>query len=166
MKLQPNHTPSAASVLSATITRTRSPARMMTRVPAMAMSAAVPRSGSMATSATGSTISTASMARALQPGGSARSCRYQAQHIGTASFMSSEGWKRNRPRFSQRCAPMPVWPTATTTTSSRQPATYSQGVMRRRKLGLTRASSSIATVPSRSRRSVRTTVPRLCPEAL
>jgi hypothetical protein len=41
-------------------------------------------------------------------GGSARSCRYHAQSIGTASFMISEGWKRMNPRSSQRCAPLPM----------------------------------------------------------
>ena len=41
-------------------------------------------------------------------GGSGRSCRYQAHIIGTASFMSSEGWKRMNPRFNQRCAPKPI----------------------------------------------------------
>ena len=100
------------------------------------------------------------------PGGSGRSCRYQAHIIGTASFMSSEGWKRKIPRSSQRCAPMPMWPMAATISSSKQPAAYSQGVERRRKLGLICASSSIAAVPSAMRATVRSTVGMLCPEAL
>ena len=86
--------------------------------------------------------------------------------LGTASFMSSEGWKRNSPRSSQRCAPRPTWPIAATITSSTQPPKYSQGVMRRRKFGLMRASSSIAIVPISRRTPVRTTVGTLCPEAL
>src|SRR5256885_2063877 len=166
MKLQPNQAPSAASASNATITRTRRPARMMTSAPAIAMSAAVPRSGWMATSPTGTRISTLSAPSDDQPGGSGRSCRYQAQVIGTASFISSEGWKRNRPKFSQRCAPMPTWPIATTMSSSTHPTAYSHGVERRRKFGFTRASSSMAMVPSSSRRAVRTTVAMLWPEAL
>ena len=101
-----------------------------------------------------------------QSGGSGRSCRYHAQAIGTASFMSSEGWKRNIPRSSQRCAPLPLWPIAATISSSSTPAAYSQGVERRRKLGLTRASSSMAIAPKITRSTVRTTVSTLWPEAL
>ena len=139
---------------------------MMTSVPAIAMSAAVPRSGWIATSPTGTRISTLSTPSEIQPGGSGRSCRYQAHIIGTASFISSEGWKRNSPRFSQRCAPMPTWPIATTLTSSRHPNAYSHGVVRRRKFGFTRASSSMAKVPRSRRSAVRTTVAVLWPEAL
>jgi len=61
---------------------------------------------------------------------------------------------------------MPTWPMAATMSSSTQPATYSQGVERRRKLGLMRASSSIAIAPSARRATVRSTVPVLWPEAL
>jgi hypothetical protein len=61
---------------------------------------------------------------------------------------------------------MPLWPMAATTSSSTQPPRYNHGVERRRKLGLTRASSSIAMAPSSSRATVRSTVGRLWPEAL
>src|SRR6266513_1512827 len=104
MKLQPNQAARAASTSNATITRTRRPARTMTSMPASAMSAAVPTSGWMATSPTGTRISTLSAPNGAQPGGSGRSCKYQAHIIGTASFISSEGWKRNSPKFSQRRA--------------------------------------------------------------
>ena len=40
-------------------------------------------------------MSAASTSSEGQLGGSGRSCRYQAHIIGTASFMISEGWKRN-----------------------------------------------------------------------
>ena len=41
---------------------------------------------------------------------------------GTASFISSEGWKRGSPgRSSQRCAPFAVSPSTSTTTSSAKP---------------------------------------------
>jgi len=166
MKLQPNQAPTAPSANSAAITRRRRPASTMTSAPAMAISAAVPRSGCTTTRLTGTKISTESTASDSQPGGSGRSCRYQAHIIGTASFMSSLGWKRNSPRSSQRCAPMPMWPIAATTKSSRQPPAYSQGVERRRKLGLICASSSIAAVPSARRAPVRITVGRFWPEAL
>ena len=166
MKLQPNQAPRAASTSNATMTRTRRPARMMTSEPATAMSAAVPTSGWMATSPTGTRISTLSAPKDGQPGGSGRSCRYQAHIIGTASFISSEGWKRNSPKFSQRRAPMPTWPIVTTSMSSTHPAAYSHGVERRRKFGFTRASTSMAMVPSSSRSAVRTIVAMLWPEAL
>ena len=120
----------------------------------------------MATSPTGSRISTLSSPSDVQPGGSGRSCMYQAHIIGTASFISSEGWKRNRPKFSQRCAPIPTWPIATTMSSSRHPSAYIHGVLRRRKFGFTRASNSMAMVPSSSRSAVRITVAVLWPEAL
>ena len=63
----------------------------MTSAPAMAISAAVPRSGCTTTRLTGTRMSTASTTSDGQPGGSGRSCRYQAHIIGTASFMSSRG---------------------------------------------------------------------------
>ena len=50
-------------------------------------------------------------------GGSGRSCSHHAQVMGTASFMISEGWKRMKPRSSQRCAPLPMWPVMSTTIS-------------------------------------------------
>src|SRR5438034_979383 len=143
MKLQPNQAPRAASIASTTITRARRPARMMTSAPATAVSAAVPTSGWMATSPTGTRISTPSAPNEDQPGGSGRSCRYQAHIIGTASFISSEGWKRNSPKFSQRRAPMPTWPIVTTSMSSTHPPAYNHGVLRRRKFGFTRARAAV-----------------------
>src|SRR5207237_381178 len=91
MKLQPNQAPRAASTSNATMTRTRRPARMMTSEPATAMSAAVPTSGWMATRATGTRISTLSAPKDGQPGGSGRSCRYQAHIIGTARGADEAG---------------------------------------------------------------------------
>ena len=57
-------------------------------------------------------------------GGSGRSCSHQAQIMGTASFMISEGWKRTNPRSSQRCAPLPMCPVMSTTISRITPSTH------------------------------------------
>ncbi len=46
------------------------------------------------------------------------------------------------------------------------PMQNSQGADRRRKLGFTRASTSMAIVPRMMRTTVRITVPTFCPEAL
>jgi len=88
--------------------RSCNPAMTITRLPAIAIRAAVPRSGCSATSPTGTNMSMASTASELTLGGSARSCKNQAHIIGTASFMTSEGWKRSTPKSSQRCAPLPM----------------------------------------------------------
>ncbi len=81
---------------------------MTTRVPAIAIRAAVPRSGCIATSPTGSRMIPANTVSEVHVGGNGRSCRYHAQIIGTASFISSEGWNLTIPRSSQRCAPLPM----------------------------------------------------------
>jgi len=47
--------------------------------------------------------------------------------MGVASFIISEGWKVSTPRSSQRCAPLPVSPTVSTSTSSSTPAKYTHG---------------------------------------
>ncbi len=90
------------------MTLTGSPAMMMTRAPAMAIRAAVPRSGCMATRPTGSRMMPASTINEVHVGGSGRSRRYHAQIIGTASFMSSDGWNLTIPRSSHRWAPLPM----------------------------------------------------------
>jgi hypothetical protein len=87
---------------NANTTRSDSPAISTSSAPLAAISAAVPRSGCMATSPAGRKIISASTSRDFQSGGNGRSCRYQAASIGTASFMISEGWNLNRPRLSQR----------------------------------------------------------------
>ena len=70
-------------------------------------------------------MSSASTNRDFQSGGSGRSCSHQAQVMGTASFMISEGWKRMKPRSSQRCAPLPMWPVMSTTISRITPTHHS-----------------------------------------
>ena len=109
---------------------TDSPARNSTKKPALAISSAVPRSGCLAISSTGTTISAPATSSCSRRGGSRLSDRYQATIIGTASFMISEGWKRTTPRSSQRCAPLPMSPTTSTASSNSTPRPYSQGVQR------------------------------------
>ena len=86
--------------------------------------------------------------------------------MGTASFISSEGWKRIGPRLSQRWAPRRACPTTATARRRKTPLAYSHGEMRRRKFGLTRARASIAAVPSTSRIAVRSTIGSFSAEAL
>ena len=102
--------------------RMDSPAMSTSRIPLAAINAAVPRSGSTATSAAGRNINSASTSSERQSGGNGRSCRYQAASMGTASFMISEGWNLNSPRLSQRCAPLPMTPVSATTISSTTPS--------------------------------------------
>ncbi len=71
--------------------RIDSPAMSTSSAPLAAISAAVPRSGWMATSPAGRKMMTASTSSDFQSGGSGRSCRYQAASMGTASFMISDG---------------------------------------------------------------------------
>ncbi len=86
--------------------------------------------------------------------------------MGTASFMISEGWKVKKPRSSQRCAPLPMWPITSTTTSSTMPTAYTHGAEARSDCGRTCASATIATEPMPSRAIARNTMPQFCPEAL
>jgi CubicO group peptidase (beta-lactamase class C family) len=55
-------------------------------------------------------------------GGRRRSCMNHAHIIGTASFRISEGWNVTMPRSSQRCAPLPIWPSTATTSNSPMPS--------------------------------------------
>ncbi len=71
--------------------RSDRPAISTSSAPLAAISAAVPRSGCIATIPAGRKMITASISIARQSGGSGRSCRYQAASIGTASFITSEG---------------------------------------------------------------------------
>ena len=88
--------------------RNCSPAMMTTIMPPMSTSPPVPRSGCTMMSAVGRQMKPASASSEGRLGGSGRSCSHQAQVMGTASFMISEGWKRMKPRSSQRCAPLPM----------------------------------------------------------
>ena len=108
----------------------------------------------------------ASTSSDFKSGGSGRSCSHQAQVMGTASFMISEGWKRMKPRSSQRCAPLPMWPVMSTTISSTTPMIHSGSASRRRKAGFTCASAHIATPPSAARMAPSMTRFQFWPEAL
>jgi hypothetical protein len=98
------------------------PARKSTKKPLAATRMAVPRSGWRAINSTGSRISARLTASCFQLGGRERAERYQAIIIGVASFTSSEGWKRMKPRSSQRWAPLPTTPMASTRASMATPA--------------------------------------------
>ena len=86
MKLQPNQAPTAPSANSAAITRRRRPASTMTSAPAMAISAAVPRSGCTTTRLTGTKSArrappaTASPAAAAARAGTRRHHRHRELH--------------------------------------------------------------------------------------
>ena len=49
--------------------------------------------------------------------------KYQASISGTAIFISSEGWKRATPTFSQRREPLTTVPNSATPTSITTPTT-------------------------------------------
>ena len=80
---------------------------------------AVPRSGCSITNAAGAPIrrsgTTSVDALLTKRGGTP--WKKRARLSTTASFMNSDGWSRMMPRSIQRCAPMPVCPIASTTTS-------------------------------------------------
>ena len=48
--------------------------------------------------------------------------KYHASISGTATFMSSDGWNRPKPRFSQRREPLTVTPQSATPTSNTTPS--------------------------------------------
>jgi hypothetical protein len=73
------------------ITRNCSPAMSTTSRPAIMMRPPVPRSGWMMVSPDGTQMMTPSASSDFQSGGNGRSYSHQAQHMGTASFMISEG---------------------------------------------------------------------------
>ena len=113
-----------------------------------AISAAVPRSGCTATSPTGSKISPASSTSDSQPGGSGRSCRYQAHIIGTASFMISEGWKRMQSEVEPALRAHADVADAATTKQQEDADRVQPRRRAAQKVGLTLREHSIATVPS------------------
>ena len=78
----------------------------------------MPRSGWRLISHTGTAISTAVSAKSFQPMRPSNFWKYHASISGNAIFMSSEGWKRATPRFSQRLEPLTVVPASATATSS------------------------------------------------
>ena len=59
--------------------------------------------------------------KVCRDGGSERLPIYLAIIKGTASFKSSDGWKRTKPRFSHRCAPLEASPKKSTPTSNTTP---------------------------------------------
>ncbi len=101
-----------------------------------------------------------------QPGGSGRSCRYQAHIIGTASFMISEGWKRTgrgRASAGRRCrcgrSPRRSGAARSRRRTARARAAQEIGVDARQQQHGDRARCT-------RRATVRSTVGRLWPEAL
>ena len=73
------------------ISRICNPANNMTMRPDAAISRAVPKSGWVTIMAVGTAINTPITIKSRNVGGKGRSCMYQAQAIGTASFMISDG---------------------------------------------------------------------------
>ncbi len=90
-----------------------------TNAPEARISSDVPRSGCLRISTKGTRISDRLIAVCLMLGGRLREDRYQAMVIGMMIFMNSDGWKRITPgMLIQRVAPIAVWPTTSTATSS------------------------------------------------
>jgi len=102
--------------------------RRMTKTPAAPMSRAVPKSGWTTMSPMGKAVRTRAAKTWRGRGGMGLADRYQATIIGTTIFIISEGWKRNRPRSSQRRAPLPISPKTRTAASRTMPAANTQGV--------------------------------------
>ena len=88
--MPPNAAPPSSGIEIKMI-RNCSPASSITISPDAAINSAVPRSGWVTIIAVGIAIMMPMISRSLKVGGSGRSCMYQAQIIGTASFMISEG---------------------------------------------------------------------------
>jgi len=113
------------------ISRQETPAINITNKPALVTSNEVPKSGCLAISSTGSNNITRAMNRCLLRGGILPPDRYQASIIGTANFIISDGWKRNRPRSSQRWAPRTFVPISSTAISMMVPIINRMGDQRR-----------------------------------
>lgn len=128
---------------------------------------AVPRSGCMAISTVGRKMSTSDPSTLRFDGGRVRSLKNQATMAGTASFISSAGWKRPMPgRLSQRWAPLASVPTRITSASRTRPTPYTRGAQKRNVLGGSCASTSITSKPPPKRMAWRITVSMLPPLAL
>ena len=74
---------------------------------------------------TGTTISTAANAKSRHPMRPSNFWKYHASISGSAIFISSDGWKRATPRFSQRREPLTTMPNSATPTSIATATTYS-----------------------------------------
>ena len=141
------------------------PDRNSANAPAAVTSTAVPRSGCSAISPAGIAISRPTTAMSFQPGGNWRGCRYQATIIGMVSLSSSDGWKRMKPRSSQRIEPRPSPRIATTTSNAVLPP-YNHGVQLRSTEGGMRDTSSSRPAPSTKRPAWPPTRDRLASPAL
>ena len=72
---------------------------------------------------TGTTISTAASAKSFQPMRPSNFWKYHASISGSAIFISSDGWKRAKPRLSQRREPLTTVPNSATPISITTAAT-------------------------------------------
>ena len=98
-----------------------SPAKKITNEPAASTSSAVPRSGCLMISPTGtSTISAATTKSSVRRLPS-RLWKYHASISGRPSFMISAGWMRPTPMSSQRWAPLTITPLAGGRDQQREP---------------------------------------------
>jgi len=91
MKCQAPQAAAPNSGMAMRISRICSPAISMTMSPDAAINSAVPKSGWVTIMAVGTAIKTPITIKSKKVGGKGRSCMYQAQAIGTASFMISDG---------------------------------------------------------------------------
>ena len=104
----------------------------------------MPRSGWRLIRYTGTTISNAAMAKSRQPIRPSNFWKYHASISGSAIFISSDGWNRATPRFSQRREPLTTMPNSATPTSIATASVYSGTAARASACGGTFANSHIS----------------------
>ena len=110
----------AASTSTGTISFHDRPAKKITYRPADSTRIAVPRSGCLTISATGTASNTSAMTKSGTRRCPSRRWNHQASISGIAIFRISLGWI-TRPTLSQRVAPFFVTPITATATSSATP---------------------------------------------
>ena len=122
-----------------------SPAKYSTKNPDAPIMSAVPRSGCLSISHTGSAISSAATTKSTNRTRASCFWKYHATTSGSAIFISSEGWNRPMPTLSQRREPLTTVPPSATAHSSNMPSAYSGTAARASCCGGTFATIHIST---------------------
>ena len=111
---------SAATTNTGRISLQDRPAKKITYSPAERTRMAVPRSGCLTISPSGSASSSSATAKSSARNWPSRRWNHQASISGMAIFITSDGWI-TMPRLSQRVAPFLVTPNSIVATSSATP---------------------------------------------